>query len=126
MELSDKVAVAAQAWDKVKPADDPAYNQCALSHKEFLLAQVEAVERTGSASNPFEKAVKEILDVRTAEMVEAQAQPAEAESTAGAVTEQEPLEPEAEPVAEPGAEGEPVTATRSRKATNNGGRKHSH
>lgn len=62
MHVTEIIRVAAQAWNKIKPADDPDFNNCALSHRERCIAQVEALERGGSATNDFEKAAKEILD----------------------------------------------------------------
>jgi len=62
MHITETVHIAAQAWSKVKPAEDPEFNGCSLSHRENLIAQVERLAATGSARNDFEKAAKEIMD----------------------------------------------------------------
>lgn len=62
MHVTEVVRVAAEAWREVKPAEDPDFNNCALSHREKLVAEVEGVIRTNTARTDFEKAVKRILD----------------------------------------------------------------
>jgi hypothetical protein len=62
MHITETVRVAAEAWRKVKPAEDPDFNNCALSHRETLICKVERVAATGGVYDDFEKAAKEILD----------------------------------------------------------------
>lgn len=97
MHLNDILPLAAVAWSKVKPAGDPEFNNCALSHREKLVAEAEAVVRTGSARTEFEKAFLGLLDEFKAAQNPAMAAPAAAIESA----------PEAaEEVAEEGGEGE--------------------
>jgi hypothetical protein len=62
MHITETVRIAAEAWRKVKPAEDPDFNNCALSHRETLICKVERVAATGGVYDDFEKAAKEILD----------------------------------------------------------------
>lgn len=85
MHVTEVVRVAAEAWHRVKPADDPEFNGCQLSHREKLVAQVEALIRTNSASDDFERAAKEILDsqLKAPESTEAPAVTETAAKTTG-------------------------------------------
>ena len=66
MHHTEILQIAAAAWDRTKPADDPSFNNCSLTHRENLVAQTETVIRTGGASNDFEKAVLSALNTNTA------------------------------------------------------------
>ncbi len=64
MHITEVLRIAAEAWNRTKPGDDPDFNDCALSHREYLIAHAEAVIRGGAATSEFERAVKEIADAQ--------------------------------------------------------------
>lgn len=99
MHLNDILPLAAVAWSKVKPAGDPEFNNCALSHREKLVAEAEGVVRTGSARTDFEKAFLGLLDEFKAAQNPAPAAP---EAEAAAI---ESAPEAAEEAAEDGEEG---------------------
>ena len=76
MHYVEILQVAGAAWDKIKPPEDPSFDQCTITHRDNLVAQTEAVVRTRSASNPFER---EVLGILQAKAVEASATSAQSD-----------------------------------------------
>lgn len=61
MTPQDAMNIAAQAWEQVKPEDDPPFEQCAPDHKFRLAYKVESVAKTGTLEDDFDRAVYAIL-----------------------------------------------------------------
>jgi len=57
MHFTDVLNLAARAWHEVKDANDPEFNQCAVTHRENLGAAAQGVVNSGLAFTPFEKTV---------------------------------------------------------------------
>lgn len=57
MHFTDILSLAARAWHETKPASDPEFNDCALTHRENLGAAAKAVVDTEQAFSPFDRAV---------------------------------------------------------------------
>ena len=59
--------IAAIAWQTVKPAADPPFPACAIAHRESLIAEVEALLKSGppadqSVLTPFIEAALAVID----------------------------------------------------------------
>ena len=111
MHLNDMLPLAAVAWSKVKPAGDPEFNNCALSHREKLVAEAEAVVRTGSARTDFEKAFLGLLDEFKAAQNPAPAAPAAAAIESAPEVAPEASEESGEGEGAEGGEGGPAEAS---------------
>lgn len=60
MHFNDVLSLAARAWHEIKPASDPEFNNCAITHRENLGAAAQAVIDSGLAFSEFDKAVLRI------------------------------------------------------------------
>src|SRR5688572_15722788 len=87
MNIRDITNLAAEAWNRVKAAGDPAFNDCAHSFREKLVHEAESVVRLrglGQATNnpnAFEAAAEAILDERAAAERAAAATASESEAS---------------------------------------------
>jgi hypothetical protein len=62
MTPQDAMNIAAKAWERVKPEDDPPFDQCAPDHKFRLAYKVESVAKTGRIEDDFDSEVYAILN----------------------------------------------------------------
>lgn len=64
MHFSDILQLAAAAWHETKSANDPEFNDCALTHRENLGAAAKAVVDHGEAFNHFDRVVQRLYRER--------------------------------------------------------------
>lgn len=57
MHFTDILSLAARAWHETKPASDPEFNDCALTHRENLGAAAQAVVDSERAFSLFDHVV---------------------------------------------------------------------
>lgn len=57
MHFTDILSLAARAWHETKPANDPEFNDCALTHRENLGAAAKAVVDSKQAFSFFDRVV---------------------------------------------------------------------
>lgn len=62
MTHQDALNIAAQAWEQVKPEDDPPFERCVQGHQFRLADKVREVAKGGNPDDDFDRAVQAILN----------------------------------------------------------------
>lgn len=72
MHFPDLARLAAKAWHEVKAEGDPEFNECAITHRENLVAAVQGAVHGGQAFNKFDAVVLRIYKEEQEEKSEAE------------------------------------------------------